>query len=252
MHIKFWLIGWLIISARLFAAEPYLQLVTLEYPPYITQVGGHTEGLVVDIVNEVFSRMGQGIEIGVYPWSRSLHMLNIGQADALFTIKKTPEREISMLFPKESLISQDYVFFKRRDSSFNFDGDYASIADASIGIVQDTSYGARFDEAVKQGRFKRLDSAVNYELTFRKLLGGRVDAVICSHLVGLRILQQQRGLDQVVVSGPPSETAVSYLVFTRSKDHSKLAAAFDRHIARMKKDGTIKKMTTQYRATLTQ
>lgn len=250
MHIKFWLAGWLAISVRLFAAEPPLQLVTLEYPPYITQVGNRTEGLVIDIVNEVFSRMEKRIQIDIYPWSRSLYMLDTGQADALFTIKKTPERETAMMFPKESLISQDYVFFKRKESSFSFDGNYASIAEASIGIVQDTSYGARFDEAAKQGRFKRLDSAVNYELTFRKLLGGRVDAVICSYLVGLEILKKLGGLDQVVVSGPPSETTVSYLVFTRSKDHAKIAAAFDRHLAAMKKDGTIKNLTERYRTIL--
>lgn len=251
MPLKRWLSGLLLCSAPLFATEPPLRLLTLEYPPYINRAGDRAEGLVVEIVNEVFSRMGNRIDIQFYPWSRSLRMLESGQADALFTIKKTPERETTMLFPRESLISQDYVFFKLKTSRFNFDGNYGSIAETSIGVVQDTSYGARFDEAVRQGYFKRLDSAPNYELTFRKLLGGRVDAVICSHLVGLEILKKLGALDQVVVSGPPSETTVSYLVFTRGKDHTKLAALFDQHLAAMKKNGVIAKITAQYQTRLT-
>jgi hypothetical protein len=52
------------------------------------------------------------------------------------------------------------------------------------------------------------------------------------------------------VRGPVVETAVSYLVFSRSEAHRTTAALFDRHLAAMKIDGTIHKMTARYRAQL--
>src|ERR1035437_9573544 len=104
-----WTLMCIAISAN--AQSSAIKLATLEYPPYITQVGDSARGLTVDIVNEVFSRINQNIKIEFYPWARSVMMLEDGKVDGLFTIKKTKEREATMLFPKEPLVSQDYVFF---------------------------------------------------------------------------------------------------------------------------------------------
>lgn len=228
-------------------AQDRLRLVTLEYPPYIINAPGGAEGLAASIVREVFARMNQPISIEFYPWSRSLRMLASGEADALFTIKHTQERERTMLFPRESLLSQDYVFFVRKDSNLRFNGDFASLANATIGLVRNTSYGTRFDTALARGGFPKLEYANDYEHIFRMLLAGRVDAVICSHLVGLSFLRQMNGVDQVTVSGPPAETAVSYLVFTRARDTRKLAEAFDQALAAMRRDGTLTRLAAPYR-----
>ena len=228
--------------------EPPLRLVTLEYPPYIKQTGNEAQGLTVDIVKEAFARIGKPIAIEFYPWKRSLSMLAEGKVDGLFTIKKTLEREASMLFPRKALISQDYVFFVRKGSKIQFNGNFVSLADASIGVVNATSYGANFDEAAQSGRFKKLDIANNYDLTFRKLLGGRVDAVICSRLVGLDILKNMNAADKVEISGPPTETTVSYLVFSMKKNHSELSATFDLAIESMEKDGSIGRIFKKYNA----
>lgn len=228
------------------AQSPPLQLVTLEYPPYIINSPGRAEGLVVEIVREVFARMKQPIDIEFYPWTRSLNMLVNGQADALFTIKRTPEREQTMLYPRETVLAQDYVFFVRKDSTLRFSGEFASVAGATIGLVRNTSYGARFDEALAKGRFARVEYANDYEHIFRMLLAGRVDTVICSRLVGLSFLRQLNGVDKVMVSGPPSETAYSYLVFTRARDMSKIADAYDQTMAAMRKDGSLARIVAAY------
>ncbi len=114
------------------------------------------------MVNEAFSRMKKTVSIEFYPWARALSMVASGTADGLFTIKKNPEREISMLFPRKPLISQDYVFFVRKNSAVQFNGDFSSLAKARIGIVNATAYGPRFDEAAKSGQFKALDRANNF------------------------------------------------------------------------------------------
>ncbi|WP_177187867.1 substrate-binding periplasmic protein [Formivibrio citricus] len=217
-------------------------LATQEYPPYIINTDQGAQGLAVDIVRTAFSRIGQPVKFEFYPFARGLNMVLNGEADGFFSIKKTPERESSLLFPKKALINQDYVFFVRKDSKWRFNGSLDSLADARIGVVHATSYGNRFDSAVQAGRFKKLDPASNNTMTFRKLLAGRVDAVICSRLVGLYYLRMLNGLNDVEVSGPPIETTVSYMVFSRHKDYASLSRHFDQAMESMERDGTLEKM----------
>jgi polar amino acid transport system substrate-binding protein len=228
------------------AADTALQLATLEYPPYISATDQGAQGLTVDIVKTAFARMGKPIAITFYPITRGQYMLLNGGADAFFSIKKTPEREQSMLFPQKPLISQDYVFFVRKGSPWRFNGNFNSLAEARIGVVGTTSYGSRFDSAREADTFKRLDTTTSHETNLRKLLAGRVDAVICSRLVGLYYLGQLNARQEVEISGPPVETTVSYLVFTRRQDNTALARQFDQALESMERDGTLRQLNNAY------
>lgn len=232
----------LLLPAFGWAAEPPVRLATLEYPPYIVQTEQGAQGLSVDIVKTAFARIGRSTQIEFYPIARGQHMLLAGEVDGFFSIKKTPEREKTMLFSQKPLISQDYVFFVRKHSHWRFNGQFASIAKANIGIVYATSYGSRFDSAVQSGQLTKLDSATDYAMTFRKLLAGRVDTVICSRLVGMAYLKAMGKLNEVEITGPPVETTFSYLAFTRQRDNTALAQQFDQAMDSMQRDGTLQRL----------
>ena len=84
----------LCLSGMSAAAERVpLRLVTLEYPPYITETERGAQGLVVDVVNAAFARIGQPIQIEFFPVARGQQRLLNGLADAFFSIKRTAERE---------------------------------------------------------------------------------------------------------------------------------------------------------------
>lgn len=237
-----------LVGASATAGSEPLRLATLEYPPYITETTDGAQGLVVDVVKAAFARIGQPIQIEFFPIARGqLRLLN-GQADAFFSIKKTPEREQTMLFTRKALMTQDYVFFVRKGSSSRFNGNFESMAEARIGLVMATSYGGRFDAAAQAGTFKRLEPVTSHETNFRKLLAGRIDAVICSRLVGLYYLDRLAGLKEVAIGGPVVETTVSYLAFSRQQDFSALAARFDEALEAMERDGSLKRMLNAYPA----
>lgn len=237
-----------LVGASATAGSEPLRLATLEYPPYITETTDGAQGLVVDVVKAAFARIGQPIQIEFFPIARGqLRLLN-GQADAFFSIKKTPEREKTMLFTRKALMTQDYVFFVRKGSSSRFNGNFESMADAKIGLVMATSYGGRFDAAAQAGTFKRLEPVTSHETNFRKLLAGRIDAVICSRLVGLYYLDRLAGLKEVAIDGPVVETTLSYLAFSRQQDFSALAARFDEALEAMERDGSLKRMLNAYPA----
>ena len=228
------------------ASAADLRLATLEYPPYIMNTDRGAQGLKIDIVSTAFARIGQPIAIDFYPIARGQQKLLNGEVDAFFSIKKTPEREQSMLFTERALMSQDYLFFVRKDSRWRFDGDFAALADARIGVVNATSYGSRFDNAAKAGAFRKLDVAADHRTNFRKLMARRIDMVICSRLVGLHYLAELNGLNVIVSSGPPVETTLSYLAFTRKRDYSELSGKLDQALAEMERDGTLARIKRPY------
>ena len=237
----------LCLSGMSAAAERVpLRLVTLEYPPYITETERGAQGLVVDVVNAAFARIGQPIQIEFFPVARGQQRLLNGQADAFFSIKRTAEREQTMFFTQKALMRQDYVFFVRKGEHRRFNGSLESMADTSIGLVIATSYGSRFDAAVKAGTFKKLDPATSHETNLRKLIAGRVDAVICSRLVGLYYLDRLAELKNVEIGGPVVETTFSYLAFSRQKDFSALAGKFDEALEAMERDGSLRRMLNAY------
>ncbi|QSI78513.1 substrate-binding periplasmic protein [Niveibacterium microcysteis] len=222
------------------------RLVTFDYPPFmVADSAGQLSGLMIDVVTEAFKRMGKAVRIELYPFSRCLAMVEAGDADAMFTIKRTPQREARYLFPKEPVLTQHYVFFVRSNSALEFKGTLTDFANTTIGVVDNTSYGGTFDAAVKQGVFKKLDTAPNYESNFRKLLVGRVDAVIISQVVGQAIVKRLNAAEQVRVSGPAVETAMSYMMFNK-KTQPALISEFDKAIASMREDGTLGRIQNAY------
>lgn len=235
------------LAAPAFAQERPVQLVTFAYPPFVEVDGDKpVTGPMVDVVTAVFNRMGRAMTIEAYPLARGLRMLELGQADGFFTIKKTPEREAIYLFPKTNLLTQDFVFFVLAGSGIEFNGDLKNMAQASIGVVLNTSYGQVFDTAAKRGTFKKLEPALNFEANFKKLLAGRMDAVVCSRVVGLSILKKLNASKDVRVAGPPIETAKSYIAFNKSAVTPALVAEFDKALNMMQKDGTLRAIEQRY------
>lgn len=228
--------------------RPLVRLATFEYPPYVQEFNGQAKGLAVELVREAFARMGRGVLIEFYPWNRGVKLLEADAVDGLFTIKKTPERMIRLNYPNRPLIRQDYVFFVRKGSRTRFAGDFADLSTATIGVVSSTSYGQRFDDAAARGAFRMLEAATSYELIFRMLAGARVDAVICSRLVGLEFVRRIGAAGLIEISGPPIETALSYLVFSADKRNAALAPAFDKAILEMEGDGTLNRILARHGA----
>jgi polar amino acid transport system substrate-binding protein len=229
------------------AQDATLKLAALEYPPFIHQNGDRAEGEIADVVREIFFRLGRTIKIEFFPASRGMAMLSSGDVDAMFTLKKNAERENTMLFPKQPLIRQDFVFFVLKDSKVAYNGDLSTMSNIRIGVVNQTSYGTKFDTAVKNGKIVKLEISQSFENNFQKLLARRMQAVINSRDVGNQILKNLGAESRVMVTGPPVETVDSYLAFTRKKDLTALAEAFDKVVISMKNDGTINKIRTKYK-----
>jgi len=227
------------------AQDKPVVLASFDYPPFMETVDGQPSGIMVDVVTEAFRRMGTPVKITLYPLGRNFMMVDTGEVDGMFTVKKTPERIAAYLFSKEVMLTQEYVIFVTRDSKLTFDGRLGELGGQLIGVVRDTSYGSVFDTAVRDGALKQLDFALTHESNFRKLLLHHVDAVVSSKIVGLSILKRLNANGQVKIIGPALETTQSYVMFGK-KVSPVVVQSFDRSVASMQSDGTFSRIFDKY------
>jgi polar amino acid transport system substrate-binding protein len=224
---KFLMASILLFSFQIFAQQQTIRIATLEYPPFIYSDGNQVKGSIVEKVMDIFSRLGVAVIINIYPIARGLLMVNNGDIDAYFSLKRTPERERDLLFTNEPLIRQSFVFFAKKESKIEWDGNIETIKDYKIGVVSNTSYGNIFDGYIKNSIIVNTDKAQSFELNFKKLILGRIDLVINSYDVGKYLLEKLNAENEVIALFPPVEIINSYLAFTRAKDYTELAKQYD-------------------------
>ncbi|WP_419904241.1 substrate-binding periplasmic protein [Kiloniella sp.] len=79
--------------------EKPLKLLAVDFPPYEfeTPVNG-LKGFDVEVVEEVFRRIGKSIEVEFLPWSRAVKMVYAGKEKALLTCGHNTERDKNLYF----------------------------------------------------------------------------------------------------------------------------------------------------------
>ncbi|QEL55302.1 substrate-binding periplasmic protein [Chromobacterium paludis] len=223
-------------------AEPPLELVTLQYPPYEYLDGVEVKGFVVNVVREAFHRLGRPIHVTVYPWGRSLAMVEGGQADAIFTVYKTPEREALLDYSHQVLMPQTVSLFALKDSAIPFDGDLRALAGLRFGVVRAVSYGAVFDAAVKAGSIRIADVAASGEQNMDKLLARRFDILVSNRYGAWDIARRRRAEGRIRELQPPLEEIPSYIAFSRKPQLAGLRDRFDAVLQAMKQDGSYQRI----------
>ncbi|WP_028581823.1 substrate-binding periplasmic protein [Desulfogranum japonicum] len=161
--IRFLIFFVFIMVCNVYAEQQKIVIATLEYPPFIYSENNQVKGPIVDKIRDLFDKLEVKVTIKIYPIARGLFMVKNGEVDAYFSLKKTPEREKKLLFTKEPLIQQPFVFFVRNDSKIIWNGNLEDIKNYRIGIVSKTSYGMVFDEYLKKGFIKNIDEAQTFE-----------------------------------------------------------------------------------------
>ncbi|AZZ91840.1 transporter substrate-binding domain-containing protein [Hahella sp. KA22] len=235
----------LIMMSGIVKAET-VELVTLQYPPYQYQEEDEVQGLVVNIVNEAFRRVGMDTNIRLNAWPRSLEMVRSGQADAIFTAYKTPEREEFLHYSNVVLMPQEIVLFAKKDSNISFNGDLTALANVKIGVVRDISYGSTFDEARKNGMFKQISETTNLEQSVKKLESGRIDLLISNKYTALAMFKNLGFAGQFKELTPSIQSVPSYIAFSKKKDLAGLRDKFDGALKEMMSDGSYDKYLSAY------
>lgn len=228
------------------AAEAPLVVVTAERMPMAYRQDGRLTGLMVDLVRETFRRTGRDVEIQLLPWPRCIAELKEGKADAILTIFKTPEREAQFAFTQEEVLHQTESLFMKKGKAFFFDGDLGYFSGKKVGVVYQTSYGSRLDQALAGSLFGEIVTQRTMADLVKMLAHGRID-VLPGDRGRILGAAEETGLSREIVELRPVVEAVpGYMAFTRARDMSRVSHAVDQALRAMKKDGTYAAILEKY------
>ncbi|WP_028865727.1 substrate-binding periplasmic protein [Psychromonas aquimarina] len=171
--ISFLLLAW---SINVSASEKVV-LAIGEWAPYVSQESS-CDKLVEVIVREAFKLQDIEVEYKYFPWKRSYNQVLKGTMIGTFPWWFSEKRAQNFIYHKEPLIIANEVFFHLKSTDFKWE---------SVGDLKKYKIGGTLGyEHVE--RFKMqgidLDIAVKEELSFKKLLIGRIDALPANFFVG--------------------------------------------------------------------
>lgn len=206
-------------------ARAPLKLVANFWGPY-TENGMPGQGRAAQLVSQLLAEAGYDASIDILPWQRALSMTYLGQADGIVAIWSTAERR------EKILLSESYM--SNRISLLHRKGELAQVktlADLKglkIGVGLGYDYSPEFQAAT--GFHK--DAAVDTLANLKKLLAGRVDAIVEDEAIvdyyRSKYADQLPGADQLEFSPTPLMVLPLYFGVSRQRpDAEQIIARFN-------------------------
>lgn len=229
-----------------------LRVLTVEYSPYEYSVSNGADddvaadGVAVRVVRAAFAKMNQDISVEFFPWKRALQMVRIGEADAIFTIFKTSDREEFLYYPEEPLLYQTMSIWKNHRADLDFSGKLESVKGASVGLVDGFSYGDFVDEALRSNVLDNIDYVSDSLLNVKKLVAGRVDFIITDDYNAVAQLAMLNASDKAVKLTPSISSPASYIAFSKANDLEDISIKINQVLLDMKSSGEHQKIIDGY------
>jgi len=233
----------LITAVSAFADE--LIFNTQEFKPFSYQDSGNNLGVGVEIVQSVCKKAGLDCKLNFYPWTRAQKGVEEGQADGLFILAKTPEREKWLTFT-ESLIESEYALFVPKDDTKNYSS-AKEFTGKKIGVYGPSGTSASLEKMAAEVEGITIDQSVDDIAAFKKLNIKRVDAAYSNKDVGLMLIKDLT-LDQVKYAFGHKKI-VYYIAFNKNSAKQPAIDKFLKGVADFKKSGELKKLLDKYHMT---
>jgi polar amino acid transport system substrate-binding protein len=222
----------LLLSALTVYALSKLVIVVEFWPPYDYYIpskkGIIPMGVNTGVVVNVLKQMGVESEVLFMPWERCLKMVKNGNADAIISASKTPEREKYLLYPDEPLsYSKNVIFMKKGSNYKTFD----DIKGLKLAYVPSYYYGGLFD------KLPVIKVPVNDTTNgFLMLKSGRVDLVISDYLFGIYEIKAL-GMENEVEIFPIAVTDRDplYIAFSKARVDKEFVKKFSEQLKDFKK-----------------
>jgi polar amino acid transport system substrate-binding protein len=162
-----------------------VRIVADVYPPYQFEANGSVKGADYEIVTGSLTRAGIQTTTQLLPWETCLDMMRRQEADAIFQITRTPERERDFLFSK-TFRTEKTLFFKRADTVLAPGATKeinSLLATHTLGVLSGFSYGAIVDDApAARIEVARHDELLN-GLVERRFELALIDQSVAAYLV---------------------------------------------------------------------
>lgn len=225
------------------AESTAVRVAYTEWFPYTFTQDEAPAGFEIEILQTVFAAMNVAPTFNSYPWKRCLGYLESGQADALVSMLKTPDREAYAHYPEEHISVSRTSFFTVAAKRIYYTGDYRQLKQYKIGVILGFSYGDAFDQA----SFLDKDASIDAKTLLSKLIMQRIDVGAENEAVLSAEAARMQVEDKIMFLSPPIHTQHLYVGFSKAKNLASLCQRFSSELAAFKKTERYVAILKKYR-----
>jgi len=206
-------------------------------PPFMYQEKGQAKGLYPLMLQAIFKRAGEKVEIQAMPWKRAL-MKGENAEVGIGGIYKNAER-LKIYDYSEPIFEEKLIVYVPKDKAFEF-RQVADLYGKKVGVIRGWSYTEELDQAIKAGHIDAHENSSD-ESNFKILASGRLDAIIAIEMAGEKLIQRLE-LDTITPLAPPLSVNPTYLVFAKKANRQALLERFNQTLLDMKNDGSLQEL----------
>lgn len=250
MRFRWVLWSWLVMmafpewgGARPLASDARINVITEEWPPYNYTEEGVLTGSAVQLVQALQKALGRDDPIRVYPSMRAKLILESQPRTMMFSMFRTPEREI--WYKWIGPIGRDAIYFYQRAGSPLL---IRTLDDAkAVSVVACRQAGLVFNTLTAAG-FTNLDTgAYSSKQVYGKLLRGRADLAISDSADGVDYQLQQWGWPAGSLVKTPVRLLASDLYIAASPDFSDAEIArWQAALERLKANNIVESLVREF------
>jgi polar amino acid transport system substrate-binding protein len=213
------------------------------YPPfYFFDENKQPTGICVDIINQVAQSMEITVEYDSYPWKRMLSYGKEGVVDAVMPLFKTDEREQFLYFPETGLIDEANHFFTSSSSAIEYSGKLVDVVDHKIGVIDNYSYGTKFDKMEFTDKTLVQDPKQLILLVQRQ----RVDLGLGNSNVISYLAKKMNAADEIHFLDPPVTISPLFIGFSKKQVDQDFVNRFNRQLEKFKATRAYTKIIQAY------
>ena len=187
-------------------------LVTDFWPPFrIEGENGAMQGIDIELIAKLETRLKIKIRVQRVPWVRALGMMRDGTADLMSGLARTQERETFILYQAPAYAEIRPAFYQLATNAQPIKR-YEDLASTRIGFTRGSVYFEPFDS---DNALNKL-SATDETQLLRMLLGRRFDVIVGSDLqVDYELRQRGFASEVVKAAYRPAKTTPLYFGISR-------------------------------------
>ena len=226
----------------------------IQFPYYLGQssvVPQHKPGAIVELVKLLETRVdGLKVSLARYPWKRCLRKLSEGKVDSVFNSSFKEERQEFGRYPtrngltdkRRRITTISYYFYKKKESSFSWDGEKVSNPQAIIGAP----LGFSIVDDLKGMNLEVVQSHATLS-NLQKLMRGMVSVVALQEVTADYYANNFGQFRDLVKVKPPLKTKPYYLMLSHqfTKQHPLLSEQIWDAIAQLRQE-KLAELTQKY------
>lgn len=207
-----------------------------EWAPFMGESLPH-HGFVSRIVTEAFKLEGATVQYKFYPWARAYQVARSGESDASIGWYRNAEREVDFLFSDTVFVESQVLFFLK-DKPLTWSV-LTDLEGKSIGATLGYTYGEAFKQ-LEDSKVLNVQRIASDEQNLKKLLAGRIDAMVVSRAVGTRMVNALAPSEarRIAFDPRPLNSGPLHVIFPKSMPQSsEWLARFNRGLKKLKTTG---------------